>query len=351
MKRKYLLSAVLLATVGCLLLWYAPHTKDQNVPEIGVASTNPIVAQPKLPPQSPTLATSSMAAGPPPNLWSDPIDWAKQRHQQMDAQQMALNDWRAPIEFYGKVVDENTNAVAGADVHFVWTDLSPEGSSERRTHSDDNGLFSLRGVAGKNLHVETFKQGYYNYSPSGLYFNYTGQAQNFVPDASNPVLFRLKSKGVVEPLIHVHAGRGGMEGIRITKDGTPVEISLRSGNAVPLGQGDIRVQCWTYDQGKRPGQGYDWKCQITVPGGGLEPRADDLDFEAPQDGYQPTDVIDMPAEIENRWSNDVKRQYFLKLGSGNYARINFEMIAHGDHFVVVESYYNPSGSRNLEPPD
>jgi len=52
--------------------------------------------------------------------------------------------------------------------------------------------------------------------------------------------------------------------------------------------------------------------------------------------------------LENGWYNHTKRNYFLKLGSGNYARINFEMIAGGDHFFKLESLLNPSRSRNLE---
>lgn len=257
-------------------------------------------------------------------------------------------EWRTPIEFYGKVVDENTNAVSNAIVHFVWTDLSPTGNSEKNTISDQDGLFSLSNTTGKNLIVQVSKEGYYPYQRFGAAFNYAGENQNFIPDAANPVIFRLKRKGVAEPLVHVQSPMGGPKGFRIDKDGTAIEISLKTGNAVPLGQGDLRVRSWTDNQGKVAGEKYDWKCQISVPNGGILQSTSELDFEAPLDGYSAVDVIDMPANLETGWSSHESRNYFLKLANGNYARISFEMVAGGDHFFQLESFLNPSGSRSLE---
>ncbi len=142
---------------------------------------------------------------------------------------------------------------------------------------------------------------------------------------------------------------GGARGYKIARDGAPVEISLTTGATVSAGQGDLRVECWTDDQGKPPGQKYDWKCRISVPDGGVLQSTEDLDFQAPPDGYQPAYQIDMPASLENEWANSAKRNFFLKLADGNYARMSFEMVAGGDHFFKLESYLNPSGSRNLEP--
>src|SRR5438128_2385625 len=65
-----------------------------------------------------------------------------------------LSDWRTPIQFYGKVVDESGQPVAGATVHFAWNDLSPEGTSRSETESDADGLFSLTGKTGKILTIQ-----------------------------------------------------------------------------------------------------------------------------------------------------------------------------------------------------
>jgi hypothetical protein len=234
------------------------------------------------------VANSTPRPTPDPNEW---IDWGRSRAEA--AAQTALDEWRTPIEFYGKVVDENTNPVAAAEVDFDCNDTSVEGTSFYHARADANGLFSIKGIQGKVLGVKVNKSGYYACLPFGESFCYAGRSQNFVPDAVNPVIFRLKKKGVAEPLIHVHAGTGGVEGVQIQKDGTAVEISLANGNAVPRGNGDLRVRCWTEDQGSGPGKKYNWKCEIDVPDGGLALRTGDLDFEAPSDGYQPSDVIDM----------------------------------------------------------
>jgi hypothetical protein len=59
--------------------------------------------------------------------------------------------------------------------------------------------------------------------------------------------------------------------------------------------------------------------------------------------------FEMPfAGIDGKWRNRSEQTYFVKLESGGYVRMRFQMIADGGHFAVVESYYNSSGSRNLE---
>jgi hypothetical protein len=262
--------------------------------------------------------------------------------------EQGYQEWKTPIEFYGKVIDENTNSVSDANVHFVWTDLSPLGNSEAETTSDGEGLFSLKDVSGKHLIVQVSKPGYYSYQPFGAAFFYAGENQNFVPDAASPVVFRLKKKGIAEPLVHVQAPMGGPKGFRIAKDGAAVEVSLATGTTVPLGQGDLRIQCWTSDQ-TAPGQKYAWKCQVSVPNGGLLETSGGLDFEAPLNGYLASDVIDMSTNLESdSWSSQATRTYFLRLANGTYARTSFQIIAGGDHFFQIESFLNPSGSRNLE---
>jgi hypothetical protein len=251
-------------------------------------------------------------------------------------------DWSASIRFYGKVVDEATNPVANAQIELSWTDLSLTGNSAAHTTSDINGFFSLEGVTGKNLIVRVSKQGYYAFQPFGLAFNYSGEAQNFSPDGSKPVIFMLKRKGLAEPLIHV-AGK-----FSIPKNGQQVDIDLSSGKQVAPGTGSLRVQCWTHDEAVSPGEKYDWRCRIGINGGSLVISTNDLDFIAPVDGYLPTDEIDMPVSLNEGWSRFAKRRYFFKLRDGTYGRISFEMVAFNDHFFKLEAFLNPSGSGNLE---
>jgi hypothetical protein len=66
-----------------------------------------------------------------------------------EIQQRALQKWQAPIDFYGKVIDENSNAVIGANITFKWTETPTEdGNRTFAAQSDNDGLFSLRDAHG-----------------------------------------------------------------------------------------------------------------------------------------------------------------------------------------------------------
>lgn len=255
----------------------------------------------------------------------------------------AYDEWRTPISFYGKVVDENTNPVAGAEIHFVWTDLSQSGSSERTTTSDHNGLFSLQDVTGKALSVQVSKQGYYAYKNYPVGFFYAGENENFVPDPASPVVFRLKKMGQLQALHNLK------KSYKIPRDGTPLRIDLETGkSATGEAGGALTIRCWTADAGKRRGERYDWHCQLNIPEGGLVLSDKEFDFEAPETGYVASTEITMPADRPD-WKNDVDLKLFYRLHDGRYGRMIFSMIAGGQHFCMIDSVLNPTGSRNLEP--
>lgn len=202
-------------------------------------------------------------------------------------------------------------------------------------------------VTGLGIAIQVSKEGYYQLKESDGTFGYSkaGGQTNPHPDPKSPAIFVLRTMGKPEPLVKID------NYIRVPKNGTPTEVSLTSGNVVANGKGELKVETWTDDQGRPPhsSQPYDWRCRITVSGGGLVKRTGEFDFEAPESGYAPSDEIDMPASLGNQWREHSARQYFLKLSNNRYARVEFEMIAGGDHFFHITSYLNPQpGSRNLE---
>lgn len=251
--------------------------------------------------------------------------------------------WQAPIEFYGKVVDENSNAVVGAQVSFHWMEIpANDGSRSSNVESGSDGLFSLRGAMGPSLTVSVNKNGYYTSRSTPDGFSYSLDNDTFHPDPQNPVIFSLRKKGVGESLI------GVKQNYRVPRDGTPLGIDLTTGKAITGGSGNFVVQCWTEDQGKRSGQRYDWHCLVTIPSGGLVLSDEEFAFLAPENGYVLTNEIAMPADRPD-WRNDVDLKFFYWLANGRYGRMTFSMIAGGDHFCMIDSVLNPSGSRNLEP--
>ena len=257
------------------------------------------------------------------------------------ANERVYDEWRTPIEFYGKVVDENAIPVPNAQIDFDCNDLSANGTSYYHSQSDADGMFSINNIQGKLLGVKVKKEGYYSYLPLGDNFYYAGENVNFEPDKNKPVVFRLRRKGLAERLILLRRN------YKLPRDGTPLAIDLTTGVSTTSSNGSFIVQCWTDDQGKPAGQRYSWRCLLTIPTGGFSLSDERFPFLAPEGGYVATTEIAMPSDRAD-WKSEVPLSFFYRLGEGLYGRMRFSVIAGGDHFCTVESYLNPSRSRNLE---
>lgn len=342
-KRIWIVCAVALTVLLLFLLFRAREQQQTALPEQEQRQASEQPSRPEGP-KSPQTQQAQNPVTPPaivPGVTTAPAA-SVENSNALPAE--LLNTWQAPIEFYGKVVDENTNPVAGAAVNFHWVETPTEdGNRTSATQSDAAGLFSLTGARGPSLSVSVSKEGYYT-SRSGLPdFKYGFFAhQEFSPDAANPVIFKLRKKGTPEPLVAMKRN------YRMPRDGTPVAIDVATGEKATGESGNLVVRCWTNDQGKRSGEKYDWRCVVAIPGGGAVATDEEFPFLAPETGYQPTAEINMPAD-QDGWKDDVDLKFFYRLADGRYGRMTFSMIAGGQHFCMIDSVLNPTGSRNLEP--
>jgi hypothetical protein len=256
-----------------------------------------------------------------------------------------------PFTFVGKVVDQNGDPVPNANVQWgANNNPDPYKSGTRgQTQSDSSGFFSINSN-GIGLYVEVAKAGY-DRVPSELGGGKRGSYGGFVTGGhlgntdspmgtkDNPSIFVLRKMGETVPLIHV-----AERSVMLPKNGAPVEVSLESGQSTA--QGGLKVQCWTNDNTKDIEGRYDWKCVLTVTGGGLIERPDSTVFEAPATGYQESVELAPSAE---KWASKIELQHFIRLPDDRYARINFRLRTGGEHFFVIESFVNPTpGNRNLE---
>jgi hypothetical protein len=259
-----------------------------------------------------------------------------------------LEVWQAPIEFYGRVVDENNNAVPDANIHFGWSEQPTDSGMETaETTSDSEGLFSLHGKHGASLTVSFGKEGYYSSHKGQMSFNYALGPDIISPDAQEPIIFLLRKKGQAEPLIHIGGiGLHTMRDYVLTSDGKPTDVSLMTGNRMPAGQGDLEVAFQAGLPLDRFPSRITWQCEVSVPGGGLVPTSEEFPFLAPDDGYQAFDERNITV---TNWTEDVNQQYYVKLMNGDYGRVNLRIIGTTRPYFRMESYLNPSGSRNLEP--
>jgi hypothetical protein len=270
---------------------------------------------------------------------------AEKEKRRKALEEKSLNEWRTPIQFYGLVKDESNSIVFGAQVDFECNDLSQEGTSLYHTESDANGLFSIKDITGKLLRVTVSKSGYYAYEPHGEFFYYAGLNQNFVPDVGNPVVFRLRKKGKGADLIEVDYP-GFAHIAQLKHDGTPVELDLFQGKQVADESGQLKLEFWR-NLSEKNAKLFNWKFQMSVPGGGLVETDEEFPFEAPDNGYQPSIIMDMPTNAPN-WQGNVKTEYYFQLGNGEYGRFGLDFLPYNGVFTV-HSAINPTGSRNLEP--
>lgn len=345
MKKRFVWSAIFAGLM--VLLFLLRHHKPSEQAEGQPASldTNIAISEP-VRANKPIIAKSVVPNG---MIGLNPEtnfdEWNSNRMKQMEAVSQNLsNEWRTPIQFYGKVVDENTNPVAGAQIDFSCNDISETGTSNYKSTSDERGMFSIQEISGKLLTVNVTKEGYYTSKQDNDSYYYAGQNVNFSPDIYNPVLFHLRKKGNGASLITV-SYPGFAHIAQLHRDGTPIELDLLNGSQAATGTGQLKLEFWKSTSVSK-NKNFDWKLQLSAPGGGLVPTDEEFDFQAPANGYQPSIVIDMPA-TNSAWQAELNTKFYIQLANGNYGRVQVYILPRNGAFTV-QSAINPDGTLNLE---
>lgn len=324
MKKLYL---ILLVFGASAILWLLSLCRESAQPQPTSKAT------PDLPRQEPLTKTG--------------IEPPKQPHPAQVAAAEASNN--APINIYGKVIDQHGNSVSEANIAFYVLGHTSSSKPTGQRTTDNMGAFNITGFRGLALTIVGAKTGYRQLPNSDdkvasakmFYFGLGHPPQS---STEAPIVFTLHKPGVIEPLVQV-----GEKNFRMQRDGTPIEIDLQPGGSPSVHR--VTLRCWNKELESRPANQnrYDWRLEISPNAGSIIERKDIMDFEAPTEDYQLSAVIDMPITAKPIWSSSPKRSYFFKFNDGVYARADVEMIAGGDHFVVWESYLNPkAGSRTLE---
>ena len=118
-KFRLIFIAVLLVALAALW-WWVWHPQSES-PQ---ARRSTVVETPDSEAESVKTSVGSESESPEP-----------QRHNASDAW------WRIPIVFYGKVVDEKDQPIAGASIDYSVNDDSPDGRSEYHSSSGLDGSF------------------------------------------------------------------------------------------------------------------------------------------------------------------------------------------------------------------
>jgi hypothetical protein len=268
-------------------------------------------------------------------------EWKRKREADPDF------EWKMPIVFFGRVIDENDEPVADADVHCEWTDLSPKGTSKADIKSQSDGTFTISGIRGKFMLIDVEKAGYYTSSANRRGFEYAAYfSKNYhEPNPKNPVVFRLRKKGQGEPLIT----RQTLYGIR--PDGTPHYIDLVTGKKKvdegPTGDLMIAIMREPMNEKKR----FAWSATLEgVNGAALIESDEEFMFTAPENGYVPSLSYAVAAD-DPAWDYELTKKYYVQARNGKiYARIVTTIMSQYRDAAAVDLQVqvNPSGSRNLE---
>ncbi len=244
-------------------------------------------------------------------------------------------EWKVRIAFYGRVIDQNDQPVPDAKVVVRWAN----GTASRELFTDSLGCFHLSGVRGKLLLIRSIeKPGYEAAAANRDVFEYAAffDQNYYVPDAANPVVFRMRRKADAEPLIVVS------DKYRIPDSGT-LALDLRTGRT---GGEDLAIDL--LDNSDPTGRR--WIARVRAPSGGVQSANVEFPVLAPEKGYVSEVTIDQDTpQPPGFQSGSLYKgaRFFVKTGSG-YALVEFRMIA-GNRSLYFTSRLNPNpDSRDLE---
>ena len=258
--------------------------------------------------------------------------------------QRKMEDWRkqiidernVPIEFFGKVVDQDSNPIAGVTIQAAVVYVDVVVQVKRTTAAD--GRFEISGLKGTGFDLNVLEKAGYEPEPFSRGHGVAGGSLD------NPVVFKMWSTNIHEQLI------SGSKPFDIIPDGRPYFINFADDSISESDNGDLKVWIQYTNQVVR-GQLDDWSAGIEVINGGLQETKDYSMFSAPSDGYVPNFI----------WKNQIKggqrgsigqRRFYLALKNGQeYGRMTIEMIAPFNNqtpgLIRLSYAINPSGSRIL----
>ena len=225
-----------------------------------------------------------------------------------------------PIEFYGKVVDENGEPVGGATATYSTFSKMFEDSEKLSVQSASNGLFAINAQGG-SIFVSVSKSGYYRTGESQKGFGYA--VPSTYPPADNPdepAVFYLRKRGESEPLIYV-----GRRQYEVPPDGSKVSVNLRKGSLQLWDEGPFYVQSWIDAENMNEAGHFDWRFKFTIPGGGFLERVDQFSFLAPENGYEESVEFRMTQSINEKWKFSQHRDFFVKLKNGTFSRVKITL--------------------------
>lgn len=295
------------------------------------------------------------------NKWLYYFVWLAVFASMMRVEAQGITPNNVPLDFYGKVVDQNGKPVAGATIkiglevgELTPVPNYPQSLLERvRTDrvtakSGADGTFNLSGFNALGLDIQSIAKDQYKMSKNfRRSYYYVRSAEIFHPDQNNPVVFVLWEEGKRTSLI----SKDEHYDIR---PGESYGLDLETGSMAASSQGDVHFQLNRPKNIKR-NRKFDWTFSIaTRPG--VQIRPIDEDYFAmtfpPADGY--TNIYrDVQSSGESSWRKAGSKEFYVKRENrGSFAKMALVWDAIGavsgpktnEAGIRIEYTLNPSGS-------
>lgn len=255
------------------------------------------------------------------------------------------------LSFYGLVVDEKTNIVAGANVEAVIQVMNGESPMRResvRLTSDSDGRFALEHPWGQLATITVTKRSeFIDAEPQWFQYGPVGNRPKHVPNITSPVVFELHRVKAQEPLFIFE------QQFRAPNTGESVRVDLTTGKLVKVG-GDLIVSTLCLEP-FNSGVKYPWKLTVEAAGGGLvEAKTERLELmhEAPAGGYGSLTVEYGPNS--EKYDRQHDGSYYVQSRNGQvYSKIFFYLRTRWDERGVpfgIKAVVNTNASRNLQTP-
>jgi alpha-tubulin suppressor-like RCC1 family protein len=243
-------------------------------------------------------------------------------------------------DFYGKVIDQRGRPVADATI--IAKATRDGGGGATNTQTDAQGRFQILGLRGRSLNIAVQKSRFEIQGHGVGLRNANGPETS----ATNRAVFAMwKLKGP-EPMIHDRK----VYQFKADDRTCTIDLLAKEMTEGTNGSGDLLVHFRRPPQIQR-GRDFEWSFEMSALGGGViqVTNADYLN-EAPVKGYQANFVVDMAPSNAN-WRSYSEAAFYLKSRNGQiFSHIHLKIYPEsGDgSSLEVESYVNPSASRNLE---
>jgi hypothetical protein len=328
---------VVVAVLIMLALWFWKKPVEPTLvtsTEQTLMDSNRAVNEVQPPQATPSATTATTQAQSP--IQKDKVELLKE----------ILNANDADIVFYGRLEDQLSNGVDGAEVNFSiqFENASDRGIKRGQVMSDGNGLFTISGYKGANLGLMPKKPGY-TLATTGTSFRYSQTSPGyFVPDINNPAVIKMWKLQGAEPLVNIN------QRYKLRYTNAPINVDLLADKIVPSG-GDLKI---TVNRpagvisGRNP---QNWSIHFEVIDGGFIVTSWEeahTTYLAPESGYESSGTFG-----NNNGIATLDQMFFVQSRNGQvYSKIQLLLgindTPDGLMSITFSGVANANGSRNWE---